>query len=338
MSIDPRWLARVLVIISALRGNTDVVPRRVPFLPFLLSVGSDEAWLNGLHVGVIVGTILVLTPAWRFGSILVGSTWTVAVLGNMGALSNGRLFQGLLLIFCGLATTEFGVSLLRAQIVVLYAGAALSKAVDRDWWNGRFIASLWEFHRGSLDSVALSWIARPVGIVTIVAEAAIAVALVSVHRRNAGVALSILIHSLTVVALNEDFATFSYNVVLATGVLFVSIPTVRAVRCRFPRFVRMSPFAALRLCRLDAGPLKVDLERCSLSGLPAFGFLCVLTMPGQLALLGVAAASTRLGASLVRDTIFGTIVVLLVKLVVTIRGHGKASSFRMPPGQIGTPT
>jgi hypothetical protein len=322
VNADQRWLARLLVIISALRANTGIVPRGVPFLSFLSSVGSDEAWLNGLRFGVIAGTVLVLTSAWRFGSIVVGTAWTLAVFGNMGALSNGRLLQGLLLILCGLATMEFGLTLLRAQIIILYAGAALSKAIDRDWWTGRFIASLWEFHRAALDSFAINWIARPVGIITILAEATIALTLLIARFRNAGVALSVMFHSLTVVALNEDFATFSYTVVLATGVLFTRLPTVSSVQFRFPSVVRMSPFGAIRFCSATAGPAKVKLQNGSVTGVLALGFLCLVTAPGQLALFGLAAASSRVGLPLIRDTIFCALIIFSATLTHTILRHG----------------
>jgi Vitamin K-dependent gamma-carboxylase len=317
VSIDQRWLARILVIISALLGNTYVVPRGVPFVSFLSSVGSDRIWLDGLHFGVIAGTVLVFTPAWRCGSILVGTSWTVAVLGNMGAFSNGRLFQGFLLILCGLATTELGLTLLRAQIVLLYAGAALSKAIDRDWWNGRFIATLWEYHRSPLDQFAINWIARPVGIVTIFAETAIALTLVLARYRNTGVLLSIVFHSLTVVALNEDFATFSYAVVLATGVLFAKLPAVRAVQLRFRFLQSMSPFEVIRSSRPTPGPMRVDLQNGSLRGVLALGFLCLVTMPGQLAVFGLAAASSRVGATLIRDTLFCALIIFSVMFART---------------------
>ncbi len=120
--------------------------------------------------------------------------------------------------------------------------------------------------------------------------------------RYAGVALSVVFHSLTVVALNEDFGTFSYTVVLATGVLFAKLPIVRDVQFRFPSFVRMSPFGAIRFCQSTAGPVKVDLQNGLLKGVLALEFLYLVTMPGQLAFLGLAAASGRLGVPLTTNT------------------------------------
>jgi hypothetical protein len=312
VSIDLRWLARVLIAITAIRSNTDVVPRRVPFLAILSAVGSDRLWLNALHVGVVAGGFLVFTPLWRSGSVLVGTVWIVAVLGNMALFSNGRLFQGLLLLFCGLVTTEFGLSLLRAQVIVLYAGAALAKATDPDWWNGRFLASLWEFHGGSRPVASLMWVAQGVSVLTIVTETGIACALARPSLRNVGVVVAVVFHSLTVVILNEDFATFSYAVVLVTAVLFASPPTVRAAQCRFPKLLKMSTFDELRRSPATIGPLNVVVGHRTLGRLLSVCFLTLLTAPGQLLALGFVATTSRLGLFAARSVGFVGLTVLLV--------------------------
>jgi Vitamin K-dependent gamma-carboxylase len=318
MTGDLRWLARVIVTVSAIHSTTDVVPRQVPFLSVLSSVGPDRVWLALLHSGVIVGSVLVFTSLWRFGSFIVGSSWVAAVLGNMPLFSNGRLLQGLVLVLCGLAVTEFGMHLVRAQMIILYAGAALSKTIDPDWWNGRFIATLWEFHQGVRPGLSLMWLAQTVGILTIVIEGAIAVTLSLPHTRNIGVVLSATFHALTVVFLSEDFGMFSYTVVLVTIALFATPSMMSIGRGRYAKLSAMTTVYELRPSSFRTAPLGVTVGKRALPAPIAFALLTLATAPGQVALFGFAAGMSRVGLPHVRDTVFGLFIVLVIVVALAL--------------------
>ena len=87
----------------------------------------------------------------------------------------------------------------------------------------------------------------------------------------------------------------------------------------------MSTFSELRKCPVNVGPMKVDLQHGTLHGPLALCFLSLLTAPGQLVLFGLAAASSRLGLTMVRDALFGALLIGAAMVSGTIHRRNRSS-------------
>lgn len=52
--------------------------------------------------------------------------------------SVAHTYVACLLIVIALSSHATGSRVVRAQVVLMHAGAALNKSFDPDWWNGRY--------------------------------------------------------------------------------------------------------------------------------------------------------------------------------------------------------
>jgi hypothetical protein len=298
MSANPlphqvRCLGLLLMLIVSLRSGGYGFPRHLPFLEFLDEVGAPGQWNVALQCALYGGTALAWFGGFvRAGALLSGAAMILRVIGNMPAYSNGTLFTGLILVLIGLYTPLYGLAFLRAQCILLYAGAALSKCFDADWFNGRFVSAMLDFHLSPWLAAALSPLAVPAGIAAVWTEATIAVTLMVPRWRNFGVAIAALFHTFLLVLLNEDFGTFFYSVALSTTLLFLSLPEVQSVSGNVPGWARDSVFAPLRdglRQRWQAGDWSVRFAGGALSGIWAQMFLIGSSLPALSAALSTAA-------------------------------------------------
>jgi hypothetical protein len=324
---EVRSLGYLLLIVIAARTGQDHIPRGVPFLEFMNQFGGGSEWGRTLSAAYFVGsTIAFVRNGFSAGCLIAGSALLLKVLGNMGLYSNGRLFDGLLLVLIGLCHSSRGLSLLRAQCVLLYAGSSLSKCLDPDWWDGRFMRSLFEFHLAGPTAEALAPYAGFAGIASIVAEAAIGVLLFTQATRNHGVILGTLFHTGLLLMLNEDFATFYYSVALSAALLFTRLPAVIQIAAPVPArwLPDVSVFSAVHWAPRLLAPLEVRFEHARLAGVPALCFLIVSSLPFLALVFGCAAYCGKIHWYGARNSILaGTLFAGLCLLACGVRSTWK---------------
>lgn len=138
-----------------LRKRTGFEP---PFLPFFPSLDHPAVvalwpWLLGIVFGAGI-VLLAFNLAPRLGAAGVGSALLLDLLASRIRYSNNTLFFDLLLLIIALSgphdVRRVG---LRAQIALLYAGAAINKLFLPDWHSGQF------FRFWSHDVLQLEWFA-----------------------------------------------------------------------------------------------------------------------------------------------------------------------------------
>ncbi|MDX1982701.1 MAG: hypothetical protein SFV51_20695 [Bryobacteraceae bacterium] len=307
LPVEIRSLAILVLAINAIRISGYGFERHLPMLAFLDSLGTPAQWDFALRSALFAGAAMSWFPRLtRIGAFLGGGALVLRILGNMPMFSNGILFSGLLLILISLYAPPHGWAILRAQCVILYAGAALSKCLDPDWLNGRFTAVMLDYH-----VPALAGTLRPLtplaGILTIATEAAIAILLAIPRLRRFGIALSVLFHSFLLLLLKEDFGSFYYTVTLSAVLLFLSLPDVRAVAAPSPFWSSHSVFTGIRQAPLQKGAWAVEFPDFSLKDFPARLFLALSSLPVLGGVLGVAAMLGYLGRMKPRSAILAVI-------------------------------
>jgi hypothetical protein len=319
MIAEVRSLAVVLVVMLFSRMGFDAMPRQVPFLPVFDRLGTPEQWVYGLSILYGTGALLVLSGRFlQLGCAMAGSAIVLRVLGNMPLYSNGRLLDGLLLLLLALYTPGRGRLFLRVQFLLVYAGAAFNKALDPDWWNGRFVAATLDFHVPPDLAEALAPFHTAAGIGSIVTEAAILVLLAVPRLRAYGVGLLFVFHTTLLVLLREDFGTFYYTLSLAGPLLFLEWPKPREIAlptAELAWLVRLSVFQVFRDAPLVEGPPRIAFAHSELSGAPALLFPAITCLPVLAIVYGILPH-----ARLLSDFIVAGFVLVCLFLGIAVRG------------------
>ncbi|MGN6378561.1 MAG: hypothetical protein ACTHNU_06385 [Gaiellales bacterium] len=140
--MPPNLLLACKLIVVAFVVNGQV--RRLPghFLPFFSAldrVGSQSAYRHGLQAAFVVAAIaLLLNRAPHLAASVAGATILLGTISSRIYFENNTEYTGLILLLAGLAASGDRTRLVRYQVVLLYAAAALNKLLDADWRSGQF--------------------------------------------------------------------------------------------------------------------------------------------------------------------------------------------------------
>ena len=136
----PLLLMAKVVAVAFLLGVDRVMP--APFLPFLGPLdyfAGSTAFALVLQAIFTVSALLLIFNRWpRASALVMGLAVLTAVVSSKSYYGNNKLFAGSLLFLIGLYHPRTGPWLLRLQLVILYFGAGLNKALDPDWHSGQF--------------------------------------------------------------------------------------------------------------------------------------------------------------------------------------------------------
>ena len=299
--VEVRALAYLVLIMLVTRVGMEQIPKHIPFFEFL-DVGPGDRWGQGINLLFFAGTATAFTGRYfSIGCLLAGGTLVLKTLVNMPAYSNGTLFDGLILVLCGLCQSQRGTTLLRAQCVLVYVGTGLSKMIDADWWNGRSMAATFDYHPSA--NWVPDWFAQPAGIASIFTESSIAVLLLFPATRNWAVLLVAAFHTGILVILSEDFTTFYYTVAIASTLLFLQLPKIKRIVTPQLWLASYSVFSGVREARRSEGNAVVQFASGSLSGFPAILFQMLSCLPVLGLLLAINCTVARHGFPRLRDAI-----------------------------------
>lgn len=142
--LPPRLLliARLTAAVLLFEG---ILPfsRHLPYLEFLDHLGSPRAFRNALWLAAGSGHLLLFfTRRARLGCLLLGAGTLTGLLACRPCLSVAHTFVACLFLMLAASSPLSGPWLVRCQLVIVYAGATLAKALDVDWWNGRAMEAL----------------------------------------------------------------------------------------------------------------------------------------------------------------------------------------------------
>jgi hypothetical protein len=221
LPFEAALLARLVIVALLVKGYDALPGPGVAFIAALQVEVPPNGSVIWPRLAFYLGAAAVLfNVAPRTGALLAALSLFLVSLWNMGSLSHSRLFPGCLLLLVSLAPTSSATTLFRWQVVLLYAGAALNKSLDLDWWNGQFIhaysaSKAHLFFYADFADVAGRWPARLLSWSAMVLEAAVAVAFARARWVPEGIVCGLALHIGIMAWLGFDFEAFFYTVAAA---------------------------------------------------------------------------------------------------------------------------
>lgn len=142
MSPNLLLMAKLLVLVF-IRGGAwaRMSDPFLPFFPWLDLIRSQGGWFgHGLHLMFLMGAAAVLMNVRpRIGCLLTGAAILLWQFGVTPEFRNHIFICGCLLFLAGCHGRTADPWLIRWQFALIYAGAALNKLLQADWWTGQFL-------------------------------------------------------------------------------------------------------------------------------------------------------------------------------------------------------
>jgi hypothetical protein len=131
---------KLIVIAFLVNGQLSRLPGHfLPFFSVLDHAGSQAAFHHALQaVFVVAAAALLLNRAPHLAATVAGATIVLGTVSSRIYFENNTEYTGLILLLAGLSIQGDRTRLLRYQVVLLYAAAALNKLLDADWRSGQF--------------------------------------------------------------------------------------------------------------------------------------------------------------------------------------------------------
>ena len=198
------WLLAAKLLGYAIFRSQPFLGIGPPFLPFIpvLDAPLFAVWLAPATAAVFCGSFVCLMfNRWVQPACLVMTGCVlVHVAAHRLAYANNLMFATVFLLLIGLYHPRTGPWSLRIQLAVVYGGACLNKALDPDWWNGRFFDTLMidAMRMGWYESLAGRFSQHTIGMVggalAIAIEASICVSVLVSRGGRLGVLLMLAFH------------------------------------------------------------------------------------------------------------------------------------------------
>lgn len=175
-----------------------------PFLPFFPILDSPffASWLAPATAAAYYLAFLALmfNRAVRTSCLVIAGCLLVHIAGHRLAYANNAMFLCVFLLLIGLYDVRTGLWPLRTQLALVYGGASLNKALDPDWWNGRFFDTLMidafdvAWYQAMARALPEHWLGTLLGTIAIITEATICAAVLLSRNGRVGVVLMVLFH------------------------------------------------------------------------------------------------------------------------------------------------
>jgi hypothetical protein len=214
-------VARLMAVVLVWRGDS-VFRINLPYVEFLDAVAPPAVFDLTLRAMAGAGYLLMIfSPFVRLGAGCTGTAYLVGLLACRPCHSVAHTYVACLLIVVALSSWTSRERLLRAQMVILYAGAALNKSLDPDWWNGRYFDALMigrydlDWYGRTAGMVPDGWLSIGMGASTVIIQWILAACLSFRRSTPAGIAIGVVFHGAMVVMLGNTFGPFFYALLIS---------------------------------------------------------------------------------------------------------------------------
>ena len=231
-------MARLLATASAFLAP---FPKFLPFLSILDRIFTSSGFDMLMMAVRISGYVMVFfTPYVRTGCFALATMWLGGLVACQPCHSVGHTYLGFAFLMISLSNRTTGTSLLRAQLILLYAGAATNKALDGDWWNGRYFETLMitryqnAFYQRLSEQLPPMTLSKLFGILTIATQAGLAILFSRRRWWPAALLTAVIFHSVMVVLVNQTFGPF-FLAVMISCLAFVDWPEKMTIQWNPPR-------------------------------------------------------------------------------------------------------
>jgi hypothetical protein len=244
--LPPAWLLAAKLLAFYLVLGFPFFGSGTAFLPFwaLFDAPFWEPWLPWMLWGVFhLAALSLFLNRWvRISAIALGACLFLHIAAHRLDYSNNRIFFATFLILLGLYDSKLKEWPLRIQFALIYGGAAINKALEADWWNGRFFDTL------MLDAFAMDWyeklvsqftnlpVGRVFGMATILTEASICAAILFSRGGRLGVLLILGFHIAMMVATGGQLSVvFLYGTLAVSAAFLPGAGTTTPFRWQEPK-------------------------------------------------------------------------------------------------------
>lgn len=114
----------------------------LPFLDFITEIDTSHLniWFICISILTIIGVIITLfNIAPRFGGGLILISLFTNMIWCSPCYADSRFYLFSILLLLVLFQKNYGIKILRWQVVILYFGSGLNKLLDQDWQTGIYI-------------------------------------------------------------------------------------------------------------------------------------------------------------------------------------------------------
>ncbi len=189
----------------------------LPFLPFLDALRAPFPFQLITEI-VLIGSALALlfNRRVRIACLLLGGVIILGVVASKAYYGNNKLFCGLFILLTGLTRKGEEPSVLRWQLAIVYAGAAINKWADPDWISGQFF-SYWAGEKleqplflAVASMIGIGWAGKLMCWSTMLVESALGVGFAFRRFWPAAIWLGVLFHSAMTWFTGSTFTMFFY--------------------------------------------------------------------------------------------------------------------------------
>jgi predicted DCC family thiol-disulfide oxidoreductase YuxK len=213
-------LAAKLIAVCLLATNHLRVYPDEPFLPFLPFLDALRAPFPFQLVteALLIGSALALlfNRRVRMACLLLGGVIILGVVASKAYYGNNKLFCGLFILLAGLTRKGEEPSVLRWQLAIVYAGAAINKWADPDWLSGQFF-SYWAGEKleqplflAIASVIGIGWAGKLMCWSTMLVESALGVGFAFRRFWPAAIWLGVLFHCSMTWFTGSTFSMFFY--------------------------------------------------------------------------------------------------------------------------------
>jgi hypothetical protein len=196
--------------------------RFLPIIGFLGDFGTDAQYNMAIRLMFYAGMLIVFfSPFLRTGCLLAGLSFIIGMISCQTCISVAHLFVACIYVCTALSSRETGSALIRYQLVVLYLGADLNKAFDKDWWTGASMDTLLAVkhqipaYMTVADFFPPMLLSQMLGISVIILQLGIAIALLKRNWLVYAIVMGAMLHLPMVLLMHMTFGPFVMALVLA---------------------------------------------------------------------------------------------------------------------------
>lgn len=335
--------AKLLTLCFLLTGRVATLPDHfLPFIPLFEDLGSPLAFQRGLQLAFCGAALLLFVNRHvRTACGTAGTVILVGILSSQQYYHNNRLFTGLFLLLAGLYDPRAGTSILRYQLVVLYFGAGLNRALDVDWRSGAFVQDWLPHYLAAYSRIASilpdALLSMLLGWTAIVTECSLAALLLIRRLVPLGIFVGVAYHTgLVLLTVGQTFGFFWYAL-MASYLALLNWPSaeigVRYSPAKLTHRAANAVFERIDLERRfkwlpgERAPLEVELPNATYSGSAALARVLLYSPVAYFAFALLVTVPPRAHAAI--PLIFVLLAVIAYGFVSQLRGSPRTPVLRV---------
>ena len=335
--------AKLVTLCFLATGRVTHLPDHfLPFVAVFDDLGPPLVFERGLQLAFCAAALLLFVNRYvRTACVTAGTVILVGILSSQHYYHNNRLFTGLFLLLAGLYDPRAGTSILRYQLVVLYFGAGLNKALDVDWRSGAFVQDWLPHYLAAYPRIASvlpdALLSMLLGWTAIVTECALAALLLIRRLVPIGIFVGVAYHTgLVLLTVGQTFGFFWYAL-MGSYVALMKWPSEEIVvrytpaklthRAANAVFERIDLERRFRWLPRQRGPLETELADATYSGSAAVARVLLYSPVAYFAFALLVTIPPRAHAAI--PLIFVLLAVIAYGFVSQLRGSLRTSVLRV---------